>query len=339
MRMNDLPTLSIVVPAYNVGRYIAALIESVCVQLEPGLELIIVDDGSTDDTVEVVTREMLRQPDATIRLIESEKNEGLGQARRRGLSEASGAFLWFVDGDDLVAQGALSGVFEALRNLEHNKILMFRNYRLVNEIGEFAGRTRSGIDVSELTKDVSSAEYMRLMCLNRSSPNVTNKIFPRAGLRVSDFSERRVWEDNPTMANLLGKFEAVHIVDIDAYEVRERPGSIMRSATQASHDRVALMEEVLSIAETLNLIPPGGSLSKFCRLNSGVLTQLRILVEKHPDTRIAARAAISLGREVSFSALVAALQFRQWKPLLLGIWLKLSPSTCFWLLRARASKA
>lgn len=89
--------ISVIVPAYNIEAYIEKTIQSICCQTYRNLEIIIVDDGSTDTTGEIV--ESLKQKDLRIKVIH-QKNGGVTSARLAGLKTASGDWISFVDGDD-----------------------------------------------------------------------------------------------------------------------------------------------------------------------------------------------------------------------------------------------
>ena len=94
--MNDL--VSIIMPSYNTGKFIAESIESVQNQTHTDWELLIVDDCSSDDTEEIV-KPFLK--DARIHYIENEKNSGAAVSRNRALREARGRWIAFLDSDDL----------------------------------------------------------------------------------------------------------------------------------------------------------------------------------------------------------------------------------------------
>ena len=90
--------VSIIMPSYNTGKYIAKSIKSVLVQTYKNWELIIVDDCSTDNTDEVVADFLT---DKRIRYIKNEKNSGAAISRNRALREAKGRWIAFLDSDDL----------------------------------------------------------------------------------------------------------------------------------------------------------------------------------------------------------------------------------------------
>lgn len=88
--------VSVVIPAYNRAALLARTLESVLGQTFPDFEIIVVDDGSTEDIAAVVAR----FPDAPITFIRQETNQGAGAARNRGVQAARGEFIAFLDSDD-----------------------------------------------------------------------------------------------------------------------------------------------------------------------------------------------------------------------------------------------
>lgn len=95
----DKGKVSIIVPAYNVRDYIGKCIDSIIVQNYKNLQIILVDDGSTDDTYSILQE--YNDSDDRIILIH-QNNKGLSGARNSGLDIASGEYIYFVDGDDMI---------------------------------------------------------------------------------------------------------------------------------------------------------------------------------------------------------------------------------------------
>ena len=107
--MTSLPTISVVIPCYNAERYIAATIDSVLAQEHAGLELIVVDDGSKDGSVELVRRLF---PQVRI---ERQANAGVAAARNRGIALATGDYIAFVDADDIWLPGKLAATWALMQ--------------------------------------------------------------------------------------------------------------------------------------------------------------------------------------------------------------------------------
>jgi glycosyltransferase involved in cell wall biosynthesis len=104
------PQVSIIVPAYNYGRYICRALDSLLDQSDVFVEIIVVDDGSTDDTWDLLTRysskvKAVRQP-----------NAGVSAARNRGIAEAHGSLIGFLDPDDFCHPNKLSRQISTLRS-------------------------------------------------------------------------------------------------------------------------------------------------------------------------------------------------------------------------------
>lgn len=106
------PLVSIVIPVYNVEKYLRECLDSVCGQDLREIEIICVNDGSTDGSLAIL--EEYAAKDSRIKII-NQANAGLGAARNAGLSQAGGEFVYFMDSDDVSPQGALSKMYSELK--------------------------------------------------------------------------------------------------------------------------------------------------------------------------------------------------------------------------------
>ena len=91
--------ISVIVPVYNIEKYIERCVRSICVQTYKNLEILLVDDGSTDGSGEICER--LAKEDERIRVFHKE-NGGSSSARNLGIREAKGEYLGFIDSDDYI---------------------------------------------------------------------------------------------------------------------------------------------------------------------------------------------------------------------------------------------
>lgn len=113
MKSDSLPLVSIIVPLYNQERYLRACLRSVCRQTYKNLEIIIVNDGSTDRSLQIVHDWASR--DERIKIVDKE-NEGLAYARRDGLLAATGDFVSFLDSDDMMTHRSIELMMSAVKN-------------------------------------------------------------------------------------------------------------------------------------------------------------------------------------------------------------------------------
>lgn len=109
--MNNQPLISVIIPVYNVEQYLSQCLESVINQTYSKLEIICVDDASTDASLEILNQ--FAEDDHRVQVIEK-KNEGVSQARNVGLQAATGQYIMFVDADDWIEQDTCKKALEAM---------------------------------------------------------------------------------------------------------------------------------------------------------------------------------------------------------------------------------
>ena len=152
--------VSIVMPTYNCGEYIGKTIQSVLAQTYEDWELLIVDDRSTDNTQKVVDK--FATQDSRIRYIELEKNSGAAVARNRGIKEARGNYIAFLDSDDLWKKDKLEKQVRFMQ--EHQYAFTFTSYDLIDEAG------------NKLNKCVEAPEKIDYGTLLYDSPIFTSTV-------------------------------------------------------------------------------------------------------------------------------------------------------------------
>ncbi len=106
VRPHTLPLVSIVVPVHGVEDYIAECLDTLCAQTHDNLQIILVDDGSQDRSIDVMRAYARR--DSRIEIIVRRATSGPGAARNAGIREARGTFLMFVDPDDVLDRDAVA---------------------------------------------------------------------------------------------------------------------------------------------------------------------------------------------------------------------------------------
>jgi len=163
-----MPQVSVIIPSYNQARFVGATVESVLAQTHPDVEIIVVDDGSTDDT-----RGVLAAYGAKIHYIYQE-NRGLPRARNTGFLASQGDYLLFLDSDDLIYPDKLE-LHVALLDAEPGLGLVYSAWQQINEEGtQVLGEVRPN-EQGQLLKKLllrrffffASAAVVRRACLER----------------------------------------------------------------------------------------------------------------------------------------------------------------------------
>lgn len=130
--------ISIIVPVYNVEKYIRETLSCVEAQTYPHWELLLVEDCSTDGTVEKITDYLAGKKDDRIRLIRQPSNQGAARARNRGLQEAKGRYIAYLDADDLWVPEKLEKELNFLKKRE--AAFAFTGYEFADENGNGTGK-------------------------------------------------------------------------------------------------------------------------------------------------------------------------------------------------------
>ena len=122
--------ISLIIAAYNVEKFLEKCVRSCCNQsVDPSVyEIIVVNDGSTDGTLSILKQLKLEFKNL---LIIDQANQGLGAARNAGLKMSSGDYVWFIDGDDYLAEQVLNGIIECINKNKADVLIL--NYDIVDQ--------------------------------------------------------------------------------------------------------------------------------------------------------------------------------------------------------------
>ena len=220
--------VSIIVPAYNVAEYIESCLNSLLAQTHEKIEVVVVDDGSSDETAAVCAAAARR--DARVRII-AQPNAGVSAARNRGVQEARGKYVCFVDSDDAVHPDMVARLLAALSTagaeIACAGYAPFSASFEPTELGSSAAQTLSGEEAcAELL-------YQRI-------PNGPwAKMFARSVVGEEPFNnDVCVGEDLLMNLDVMSQAEHVVVVDDTLYGYRQREGSAMSGARAADRQRV-----------------------------------------------------------------------------------------------------
>ena len=238
------PTLSVIVPCFNARQTIAAAVQSVLNQTYGGFEVILVDDGSTDNTADLIRT--LCSTDARIRAIYHGANRGPSAARNAAISEAKGEWILLLDADDLYEPHRV----EALLNLAQSTGAELVADNIVVEDG-LSGRRKLGFSFSgtePVSFDLSS--FLALRAKNDGSldlgflkPLIRRRFLSEHGLEFA--TNYRVGEDFLLFAECLQKGARLVVLPQAGYIYRRRADSITQSGADNARILASMAQELI----------------------------------------------------------------------------------------------
>ena len=140
-------TVSVIVPVYNVEKYLVRCVQSILSQTYSNLEIVLVDDGSRDSSTQIC--DQLAVQDPRIKVVH-QKNQGLGGARNTGLKNATGAFITFIDSDDYIGETHIEKLYNSADKANADIAVGF--YVSVDEKGEIT-RKRNHLKIDEYERE------------------------------------------------------------------------------------------------------------------------------------------------------------------------------------------
>ncbi len=234
--MTETSLVSIIVPVYNVKDYLPSCLGSICGQSYRNIEIILIDDGSTDGSGDIC--DQYANMDARIRVIH-QNNQGAAIAKNAGLDVALGDFIWLIDADDYVSKDALS-ILLSIEDESGADVTVFGFFNVYTDNVTPA----SSFPANE---DLSAKEYLSRFPNDWSCSVFWNKFFRRECIGNVRFkNERRCIDDEFFTYRIFFNAKTVHISDKKLYFYRQRKGSVTKSSLydrQRSHDALDGMEQ------------------------------------------------------------------------------------------------
>lgn len=224
------PWLSVLVPVHNAAAYIEACVRSILDQRVDGVEILLMDDASGDGSPAILTALANRHPDR-VRVYLRDVNAGVSAARNALLAQARGRYVWFIDADDLVLDGAV----ESLRRVvdAHAPDLVLCDYRVVRADfglkhrlrGELHRRTFAGPTRTLLRDRSLLVEGL----LKQGQLHPWSKIATRSVWNAAPFPVGRYFEDIAVIAGLVSTARNYIHVPETWIGYRQHSASIMRT--------------------------------------------------------------------------------------------------------------
>lgn len=234
------PLISIIVPCYNVEKYVAECLKSIVEQSYENLEIIVVNDGSTDNTEREIFSFL---DDKRLKYIVQE-NQGLSGARNTGLDNMQGEYVCFVDSDDFIHPDFVRTLYQNLVENDADISICGFYWYWENEKLEKDGNDEISV--------FSREEMMKIVGLDDRSIVAWNKLYKKDLFNDLRFALGRVHEDEFLVHHIVWKAYKLVMSGRKLYYYRQREDSIMNStytdkklkdAIDAIDDRIAFCQE------------------------------------------------------------------------------------------------
>ncbi|MBR5421432.1 MAG: glycosyltransferase family 2 protein [Lachnospiraceae bacterium] len=232
-------TISIIIPVYNKAPHLPQCLDSVLSQTYPLLEVLLVDDGSTDDSLRICRE--YAEKDSRVRVLTKE-NGGASSARNMGIEEATGEYVGFVDADDWIEPGMYEKLLDYLReNKAYSCVqLMSRFFSADGELVEPARRADGETEV--LTEEA----FFRQLIMHEGDSSFCSKLFRSEFIKNYRFTEGRKNEDFELLLRMIPSLKAgIPTLGIVGYNIRLSE----ESATRGTY-RQKLYEDMMYNAFT-----------------------------------------------------------------------------------------
>ena len=228
--MTENPLITVIIPVYNIKKYLPRCVHSVMAQTYKNLEIILVDDGSTDGTGELCDK--LGSEDSRIRVLHKE-NGGSSSARNLGLEAAVGEYVGFVDSDDYIEPDMYERLLKGIKDYGVTVSQIGRD-----EIDEQGKRLPNICEPPREPEVWESRDFLRELLMHRGDCSFCTKLINRDLLWKDPFPEEKLNEDFRLLVQMLPGIGRLVSLPGQAYHVFYRIGSNSRKKDREAFSRV-----------------------------------------------------------------------------------------------------
>lgn len=221
--------ISVIIPVYNVEKYLEKCVYSILNQTLEADEIILVNDGSTDKSGEICNR--LESENERIRVLNKE-NGGLSDARNYGVKNSNGQYITFIDSDDYVRCDYLELLYKGLK--KNNADISVVNHQSVYENSK--DETKQYKDTAATIEVMDGKQILKYALLGeKGSLSAWAKLYKRGYVVENPFPVGKLYEDMEIIYNIYLKATKIAIINEKAYYYLQRDNSIVHSKITEKH--------------------------------------------------------------------------------------------------------
>lgn len=222
--------VSVIVPVYNVEKYLEKGLESLARQTLKDIEIIIVNDGSPDNSQKIIDKYVKKYPTMKGYIKE---NGGLSDARNYGIKKATGEYIAFMDSDDYVSEDTYEVMYNKAKEKDFDMVVCDLNYVYPND--ELMEVTSGIKDDTEDIKGIYTHIY----------PAAWNKLYKKELLENIEFKKGVWFEDVEFIHRLLPRVKSIGVVHRPFIQYVQREGSIINTVNPKIYDYISNMNGVV----------------------------------------------------------------------------------------------
>lgn len=243
------PKVSIIVPIYNLEDYIDRTVKSLQDQTYQNLEIILVDDGSSDNSLTIIKR--LADIDSRIKCT-TQPNGGAAKARNTGLALATGQYITFVDGDDMLSPNAIADNINYFIDDEIDWVAL--SVRKVNVQGDFLAEGDLGFIINK-TEEIDSSKFVPYFYEHKLSGVVCGTIYRGSSIQNIHFKDGIFYEDSLFFIELLCNTMKAVLSTKGLYYYLDRPYSSNKALFTYKHIESKYYIETYTLSRLRELFP------------------------------------------------------------------------------------
>lgn len=240
----DKDKIDILVPVYNGQRYLRGCVESILRQTFQDFQLILINDGSTDESGQICDEYADKNQNVTV---VHKKNGGVSDARNRGLEESTSPYITFVDSDDYIDSDYLEVLYQAAQ--KHDADLVISCHKTAAE-GKDMGCQKNGDGQVADSRLISKSEaYGQMLDGRQMITSVWGKLYRRELLKPVRYPVGEIYEDMKVIGQIIESSHRIAYTPYAGYYYVQRPDSITHEAGSPKH--MALLENERQLKELI----------------------------------------------------------------------------------------
>lgn len=241
---SHVPKISVIIPVYNVEKYLSECLDSILNQTFNDIEVICVNDGSTDNSLSILKE--YQNKDSRIKIL-TQKNKGAASARNNGLNQAKGKYIYFMDSDDYIENNAFAEIY----NLSESKNLDMNIFKIISFMEGSEEKFTSTYLEMEFLKDLVGDEVFSFRDLGKKMYDLAvtppGVLFKRDLISDIRFPEGLIYEDNVFFLEAVFNAKRMYFYDKHLYNYRRRNESVTTTGSNFS-DIIEIRNMIIDLA-------------------------------------------------------------------------------------------